>query len=109
MYTLSGRTAITFVDELGRVTTNMLTHCQGNSNENEFYFTLIGLIKMNSKILCANFRGMKVNIKKIKSIMENLPESSSEYAHKVIQDYILRKKATHDRKIDRNQNNLKNR
>ena len=60
MFTLTGRTFIAYEDtHLGLSTVALLTQSQGNTNEDEWFTLLVNLIKSNSKIYIASFRGMR--------------------------------------------------
>ena len=71
MFTLTGRTFISYEDHLGRATVSLLTQSQGNSDEKEWYVLLVDLIASNQKVYIASFRGMAVDIEQVKSIIFN--------------------------------------
>ena len=101
MFTLTGRTFITFDDKFGRSTVSMLTHSQGNSDENEWFSLLLNLIASNSKLHVASFRGMVVDIDKVKSIIfqDNIQE---QWTQKRLKRFVLDKLQNYERNFLKN-------
>jgi len=82
MFTLTGRTFIAYEDtHLGLSTVALLTQSQGNTNEDEWFTLLVNLIKSNSKIYIASFRGMAVNTTELnkKTIQSNKTDQDPQH------------------------------
>lgn len=96
MFTLTGRTFISYEDHLGRSTVSLLTQSQGNSDENEWFSLFLNLIASNSKVHVASFRGMVVDINEVKSIIfqDNIQE---QWTQKRFKRFILDKLQNYER------------
>ena len=101
MFTLTGRTFISYEDHLGRATVSLLTQSQGNSDENEWYALLVDLIASNQKVYIASFRGMAVDIEQVKSIIfqDSIDEGSRNVG---LRNLIMESIRIHEKKISLN-------
>jgi len=101
MFTLTGRTFISYEDHLGRATVGLLTQSQGNSDENEWHALLVDLIASNSKVHVASFRGMVVDVDEVKSIIfqDNIQE---QWTQKRLKRFVLDKLQNYERNFLKN-------
>lgn len=104
MFTLTGRTFIAYEDKhLGRSTVGLLTQSQGNTNEDEWFTLLVNLIRSDSKVYIASFRGMAVNTSELNNkILQNNKQDKN--LQQLIKQFILKRLKTYELNMSRKDN-----
>ena len=104
MFTLTGRTFVAYEDKhLGLSTVALLTQSQGNTNEDEWFALLVNLIRSNSKVYIASFRGMIVNTSELinKIIQSNKQDKNLQ---QLVKKIVLKRLKMHELNMSRKDN-----
>ena len=101
MFTLTGRTFVAYEDKhLGLSTVALLTQSQGNTNEDEWFALLVNLIRSDSNVYIASFRGMAINTSELnnKILQSNKQDKNLQQQVKKI---VLKRLKTYELNISR--------
>lgn len=104
MFMLTGRTFVAYEDKhLGRSTVGLLTQSQGDTNEDEWFALLVNLIRSDSKVYIASFRGMAVNTTELNNkILQSSKQDKN--LQQLVKTIVLKRLKTYELNISRKDN-----